>query len=376
MGSIYQRDGHGPWWIAYVGITGKQHCESARNRSAGTKGTHADAVRLLNLREGKIAEGVAVTPETGRLTFEQALDAVLQDHDINKRRSKAHVERRITLHLKPYFGEKTRLGAIGTERLRQYVADRTAKGASAASCNRELSIIRRAFRLALENERIATVPKFPMLDESRNVRQGFLEPADFEKVRATIEPEAYADAAAFAYITGWRVPSEVLPLSWDQVDMREGLIRIDPGTTKGGEGRQFPITAKLRDILTRRKRLKSSDCSAVFHVGGTAIPTRGFHKAWTTACTAAKMDGRIPHDMRRSAVRNLERASIPRKVAMQMVGHRTESIYRRYHIVAEADIHEAGARLDASATSKASTTKVLRFRKQTQTKKRTTRKIA
>ena len=81
--------------------------------------------------------------------------------------------------------------------------------------------------------------------------------------------------------------------------------------------------------------------------------------------------------MRRSAVRNLERASIPRKVAMQMVGHRTESIYRRYHIVAEADIHDAGARLDAAATTaKASTTKVLRFRKQAQTAKRRTRKIA
>jgi hypothetical protein len=73
--------------------------------------------------------------------------------------------------------------------------------------------------------------------------------------------------------------------------------------------------------------------------------------------------------MRRSAVRNLERASIPRKVAMQMmVGRRTESIYRRYHIVAEADIHDAGARLDAQTTAKAST----KF----QTTKRKTRKIA
>ena len=49
---------------------------------------------------------------------------------------------------------------------------------------------------------------------------------------------------------------------------------------------------------------------------------------------------RIPYDMRRSAVRNLARASIPRKVAMQIVGHRTESAYRRYYIVAEADIHD------------------------------------
>jgi integrase len=91
-----------------------------------------------------------------------------------------------------------------------------------------------------------------MLDESRNVRAGFLEPADFEKLRTAIDSPLYADAASFAYVTGWRVPSEVLPLTWSQVDMRGGLVRIDPGQTKAGEGRQFPITTQLRQVLTRR----------------------------------------------------------------------------------------------------------------------------
>ena len=77
----------------------------------------------------------------------------------------------------------------------------------------------------------------------------------------------------------------------------------------------------------------------------------------------AKIDGRIPHDMRRSAVRNLECASIPRKAAMQMVGHRTETIYRRYHIVAEADIHDAVTWLDALAEGNAGATKLLQFRR-------------
>lgn len=197
-----------------------------------------------------------------------------------------------------------------------------------------------------------------MLDESRNVRQGFLEPDDFDKVRAAMAAQdtttciLYSDAASFAYITGWRVPSEVLPLAWNQVDLRAGLVRIDPGQTKAGEGRQFPITAALREVLKRREKAKQGGCALVFHDDGQPIVPRAFHKAWTAATTAATLAGRIPHDMRRSAVRNLERASIPRKVAMQMVGHRTESIYRRYHIVAEADIHAAGARLDGIATKR------------------------
>jgi integrase len=215
-----------------------------------------------------------------------------------------------------------------------------------------------------------------MLDESRNVRHGFLDAADFEKIRAALHPAVYADAASFAYVTGWRFPSEVLPLTWNQGNLREGLIRIDPGVTKSGEGRQLPITATLRKILKRRQQHKREECALVFHVDGQAIHRRAFHTAWTAAREEAQLPKQIPHDMRRSAVRNLERAGIPRRVAMQMVGHRTESIYQRYHIVAESDIHEAGARLDAAATGKPVTTKLVQFRNQGRTGKQKNRRIA
>jgi hypothetical protein len=57
--------------------------------------------------------------------------------------------------------------------------------------------------------------------------------------------------------------------------------------------------------------------------------------------------GRIPHDFRRTAVRNLERAGVPRSAAMRMVGHKTEAIYRRYAIVDEAMMREGAEKLGA-----------------------------
>jgi hypothetical protein len=87
----------------------------------------------------------------------------------------------------------------------------------------------------------------------------------------------------------------------------------------------------------------------VFHRDGK--PIANFRRAWEAACAAAGCPGQLIHDMRRSAVRNFERAGIPRSAAMAAVGHKTESIYRRYAIVDEATLREMGARLDVFASA-------------------------
>lgn len=69
-------------------------------------------------------------------------------------------------------------------------------------------------------------------------------------------------------------------------------------------------------------------------------------KADANACEAAGFPGRIPHDLRRSAVRNMERCGLSRSVAMQLTGHKTEAVYRRYAITSEADLREGVDRLN------------------------------
>jgi integrase len=68
-------------------------------------------------------------------------------------------------------------------------------------------------------------------------------------------------------------------------------------------------------------------------------------KSWRSACKKAGIPGRLLHDLRRGAVRNLERSGVSRSVAMKLTGHKTESVYRRYSIVVEADLREAGEKL-------------------------------
>jgi integrase len=83
----------------------------------------------------------------------------------------------------------------------------------------------------------------------------------------------------------------------------------------------------------------------VFHRAGR--PIRDFSHAWRKARLAAGLPGRIPHDFRRTAARNLLRAGVPESWAMQLTGHKTPAIFRRYAITNEMDLRQAVSRLAA-----------------------------
>ena len=195
-------------------------------------------------------------------------------------------------------------------------------------------------------------PYIPMLAEAAP-RSGFFEREEFERVRSQL-PEAIRPVVTFAYLTGWRVHSEILSLQWRNVDMKAGILTLDPGSTKNKDGRTFPfgVMAELQTLLEGQRRATTKIenardliCPWVFHRNGRRI--KDFRKAWEQACEAAGVPGRIPHDFRRTAVRNLERAGVSRSMAMKLTGHRTESVYRRYAIVSEADLSEGARKLGA-----------------------------
>jgi hypothetical protein len=81
-----------------------------------------------------------------------------------------------------------------------------------------------------------------------------------------------------------------------------------------------------------------------------AVKAAKVYREWTDPRTEKVKRGPIPHDFRRTVVRNFERAGVPRSVAMKLTGHKTEALYRRYAIVSEADLAQGVERLAALRT--------------------------
>jgi integrase len=244
------------------------------------------------------------------------------------------------------------------------LAERPGRLEALATKLHELAALRRMFTLAVRAELLPHRPHIAMLDESGNVREGFLEPADFEAVCTatnkhgqTILPPDVQDALRFAYLTGWR-RGAVRSLEWRDVDLRARTLRLRAANAKNKRGKVLPLRADLLALLERRAEVRRPDCPYVFHRDGK--PLVDFRKAWKAACKAAGFSGLVPHDLRRSAARNAVRSGVPEQVAMELGGWRTRSVFARYNVTSEADLAAAVERISGYVAERATEARKVR----------------
>jgi integrase len=336
MGMLYRRGSI--WWVKYY-RRGECFRESSKSQS------RLDGKRLLQKREGEISTGVFGGLETERVCFEELAQDLLNEYQANNRKSSIWVRRRINLHLMPFF-RGFRGVDVTTDRVRAYITQRQQEGASNGSINRELAALKRMFNLASEMTppKTVRVPHIPMLREC-NVRKGFFEHDEYLALQREL-PEYVKPVLAFGYFTGAR-EGEILSPRWGQVNLEGHTVHLEPGSTKNDQPRTIPLTGELLETVKIQKAACDSrfpKCDYVFHRKGQRIGN--FQRAWKSACKRAGVSGRLFHDLRRSAVRNLIRAGVPERVAMAISGHKTRSVFDRYNIVAERDLHEAASRLE------------------------------
>ena len=336
-GHVFKRGAR--WWISFWS-DGQRHRESSRSpRRTVALALLAERIALHRPPPGGVAD----------FSLRDAVGALLARYDL-ERRPCARRARCALAHVLEAFPD-ARARDVDEARLYAYTQARLEARAGNGSINQELGALRRALRLAHEMGRLARVPRFRML-KAPPARAGFVEREQLDAILAHLPAHARPPVLV-AFLTGWRVTSEVLTRTWADADLAGGWLRLQPGETKSGEPRMFPIVGELRDVLEQqeaaaealRRRTGRRPDHVFFRPSGR--PLRSIRAAWRKASAAAGFPHLRPHDLRRAAVRNLERAGVPRSTAQRLVGHRSDSIYARYAIVDSAMLREAGAKLDA-----------------------------
>jgi integrase len=330
----------------------------------------------------RLGSEVFIAPKVEKITFDELAADVVTDYEQNEHSSLPRVQRSIGYLTKFFRGYRAINinGATASEYavLRRKQAgeegsrDGISTGAAIATVNRELAALRRMFNLGKKNGKVKFAPPTISLAKENNTRKGFLEHDQYRELRAVL-PEYARSAFIAMYFTGMRI-GEVLAIQWSQVDIVEREIRLEPGTTKTDEARTLPLHGEVLEMIKiqREERDRKYPTSPwVFSHAGKRVLS--FYKAWHTACVKVglgrmvcascpgeinktgscslcdgkvkKYVGLIPHDLRRTGVRNLIRAGVSRSVAMAISGHKTEAVFERYNITSQEDLRDAARSL-------------------------------
>ena len=311
------------------------------------------------IRAGKLEEARSQGRiVSGRTTIGTLFDELLRNYKLNGQDSDGTEAGRIRKSLRPFFGNMDANKLVDAH-VSAYVDKRKSARAANGTINRELSLLRLALDLGIKStpRRVAQAPNIHTLVES-NARTGFLEPEDYRSLRDAL-PAYLKPLLTLGYWSGMR-KGEMFGLRWEQVDLRERVIRLNPGETKNKDGRILPLFGDLLETIRMQRAIRDAEyptCEWVFHYQGKQLG-KNIRRQWERACKKVglwdptKIRGKqiggptkLIHDLRRTGVRNLVRAGVPEKVAMLISGHKTRSVFDRYNVCDDRDVRDAMYRL-------------------------------
>jgi integrase len=370
------------YWIGLY-VDGKQVRESAKTKDLG-KAEKYLALRRKQANAHAVKSSIPfITARQHSRTIQQLMEA-LSTHLKAEERLSTPVKCTIS-KITAKFGSM-RATSLTAADINKWIKERRGDGIH----GEKKATINRTTQLLLQGFRFAKLPlpgpeDITRFDERDNVRKGFFVEPEIRRVMARL-PQAVADLTLFAWLTGWR-KNEITSLEWKDIEGDCIVLRAEKA--KNGFARSVPLSDELAELIDRRKAAQPVErqgvltlSSLIFHRNGE--PVDNFRKVWMRACIAEglgkfvcpkciaetgpergqhvyelgekgkcprcqlkfkfsdrKYSGRLFHDLRRSAVRDMINAGCPTADAMQVSGHRTMSMFQRYNIRENDDLRRA-----------------------------------
>jgi integrase len=318
------------WWLKYY-VRGKAHREPTGVVSK------KDAQRLLREKMTERESG-KVIGRPDRVSFEDLRKGVERHYEREGNSSLVRAKQALA-HLEEFLKKETLALDITAPRVEDYIDARLKAKAAPSTVRYEIAMLNLGFSAAVKSGRLAVRPMF-VAPAVRNARSGFFSAGDIAALLLEL-PDYLQPVVRFAVLTGWR-KDEVLGLTWDHIDWEGQVIRLTAAETKGRTARAFPfkLAPALETVLKERWAARAG--AFVFHNDG--VPIQGFFRAWKSACKRANLVGRIFHDLRRTAARDLRRAGVDEGTIMKLCGWKTRAMFDRYNIIDEADLAAAVAK--------------------------------
>jgi integrase len=320
------------WWLDYS-VRGERFRESSGMTSK------TEALRMLREKITSREDG-KVIGRPDRVTLKDLRQGLERHYEREGNRSLRRA-RQALAHLERFLGAERRANEITRHLVNAYIERRLAEGAARSTATYEVRILGAALSVAVDEGLLAVRPTFK-LPKVRNARTGFFEDGDFAALVLEL-PADIQPLVRFLRLAGWR-RSEALGLTWDRVDWDGAIIRLAASDTKGGDARAFPfgLAPEIRCLL--EAQWQGRDGLFVFHRRGQAIGVGALRSAWRRACKRAGLDGRLVHDLRRSAARDMRRAGVSEGEIMKLCGWKTREMFDRYNILDEQDLAQALAK--------------------------------
>ena len=321
------------WWIEWY-HDGQRKRERIGPNKAAAEQRYREVKSL-------IAEGryIKKSPDA-KTIFKTLAEWYLDLPEVKAKRSYSRDERSLK-KLLPVFGDKL-LKDITPAMIEKYRQNRLSElsyrgtPTKPATVNREMALLKTIFNKAIANDKAEKTPVkgLKMLKEN-NARDRVLSEAEYLTLLSHC-PGYLKPIVKTAYHTGMR-QGEILSLTWGQVDLKEGFIKLNPEDTKTNEARLIPLTAELVEMFKAMPR--GLPQLRVFLKNGNPITC--IRESFQSACRKANITDFTFHDLRHTFTTNMRRAGVHDSVIMAITGHKTTAMFLRYNTVGKDELRAA-----------------------------------